>query len=130
MTDIAVLAIALLIGLWIVLVFTIRRQRRPGPVASRSPEHEHLLWLLGALLDDERTVRLMVQTGSVGFGSVAGLRRDAGAMSHAELLATVAALLRDSRTRRIAANYLAQRTSIPTREARAMLWGLVAAVRG
>jgi hypothetical protein len=124
---------AILTALAIVAILAgiLHRQRIVKQIIRvRSDRHEHALWLLGALLEDKATLKLMVQTRSAHPELLEALKVRSGEMTEPELLATLAALLRDARTRRVAARSIAKRTEMPEARVRGMLSGMVLEMRG
>lgn len=111
--------------------YILARQRKVKQIIRpRSDRHEQALWLLGVLVDDPAIRKVMLQTRSVRADVLDKLKVRSGELPETELLATVAALLRDRRTRKVAARHIGERTQVPEADVRAMLSGLVMEMRG
>lgn len=127
----AILTLLLIASVLVGAAYILVKQRRSRAfVRDRSDLHQQALWLLDVLLKDETTTRCMLQTRSVRPEVLERLKVRSGELPEAELLATVAALLRDSKTRRVAARCIGKRTETPEGEVRKMLSGMVMEMRG
>jgi len=127
----AILTALTLVAVLAGAVYILARQRKAKRIIRpRSDRHEHALWLLGVLVDDPAIRKVMLDTRSVRADVLDKLKVRSGELPETELLATVAALLRDRRTRKVAARHVAERVGEPEDRVRAMLSGLVMEMRG